>query len=103
MQKILVIIDDNELKALAYECISTLNADESGILFIHNGAFLPILLPDKNKIEEFIKNGIPLFGIFRDFMLRGIEAKVGNQVQLLDYNEFIKLIMEEYNKVLSFL
>jgi len=103
MSKILVIIDDNSLKELAYECIRTMSVDKPGILFIHNGAFLPILLPDKNKIQEFIEKGIPLFGIFRDFMLRGIEAKIGNELQLVDYNEFIKLIMEEYDKVISFL
>ena len=97
------MIDDNQLKELAYECISTLNPGESGILFIHNGSYLPILLPDKNKIQEFIVSGIPVFGIFRDFVLRGIEAKIGNDIQLVDYNEFIQLIMEDYDKVISFL
>ena len=97
------MIDDNELKHLAYKCIETMYGDEPGILFIHNGAYLPILEPDKNKIQEFIDKKVPLYGIFRDFMLRGIEDKVENVVEMVDYNEFIELIMEEFDKVISFL
>ena len=103
MSKILVMIDDNGLKQVAYRCIETMDEDEPGILFIHNGAFLPIIAPDKDKIQEFIDKKIPLYGIFRDFMLRGVESQVEETVELVDYNEFIELIMDEYDKVISFL
>jgi len=103
MSKILVMIDDNDLKPIAYRCIETMDEDEPGILFIHNGAYLPVLTPDKNKIKEFIDKKIPLYGIFRDFMLRGVEAQVEDTVELVDYTEFIELIMDDYDKVVSFL
>ncbi len=103
MSKILVMIDDNDLKEVAYKCIETMDEDEPGILFIHNGAYLPIIEPDKNKIKEFINKKIPLYGIFRDFMLRGLEEIIQDTIELVDYNEFIELIMNDFDKVVSFL
>ncbi|MHA1145382.1 MAG: DsrH/TusB family sulfur metabolism protein [Candidatus Helarchaeota archaeon] len=102
MTKILVMIDDNGFKELAYKCIETMEHDEPGILFIHNGAYLPLLSPDKDKISEFQEKKIPMFGIFRDFVLRGIEEAFGDKIELVDYNEFINLIMDDYDKVVSF-
>ncbi|MHA1269890.1 MAG: DsrH/TusB family sulfur metabolism protein [Candidatus Helarchaeota archaeon] len=102
MTKILVMIDDNEFKELAYNCIETIESGCSGVLLLQNGAYLSIISPDREKIQEFINNKIPVYGIFRDFMLRGIEEKVEKYIELIDYNEFINLIMIKYDKVISF-
>ena len=102
MVKNLVMIDDNNFKNMAYKCIETMDKEEAGILLILNGAYLPLFSPDKEKIQEFRQKNIPIYGIVRDFVLRGLEEKFEELIELVDYNEFIELMMDEYDKVISF-
>lgn len=72
-------------------CLTTCTQHDS-ILFIEDGVFgvLPSA-PSIDALEKLSMQGTKIYALSRDVNARGLTQKISEFVQLIDYDEFVKL------------
>jgi sulfur relay protein TusB/DsrH len=71
-----------------------------GILHIQDACVALILPEYLNKIAN---NRIELYGLKADCEARGLLEKVDKRVTIVDYQGWVKLVMDEYDKIVSWI
>lgn len=77
------------------------NGHEVGVLLIQDSV-LACFKGGKNIIAEAASEGIKIYAIKEDLEARGIfENKLHPEIEAVDYDKAISVIMEEYDKVIT--
>lgn len=74
--------------------------EKVGILHIQD-ACITLTLPD--HLEEITDERIKLYGLKADCEARGLSKKINKSVRIIDYDGWVKLVMNEYDKIVSWL
>jgi len=70
-----------------------MNAD--GILLLEDGVFCAISgAPGAEELQSLIKRGVKVFALNGDIKARGLSEKIQPNIQLIDYDGFVKLSIE---------
>jgi len=88
---------DSILK-LASEMVET--GEKVGIIHIQD-ACIAVTLP------EYVKNAangrLKLYGLKADCEARGLLGKIDKRITIVDYRGWVKLVMDEYDKIVSWI
>jgi len=77
--------------------------NDVGIVLMQDSVFITTKKSEKSKIlEEIMANGIIVYAIEADCKARGISDVVLEGVKKVTYEDFIDLVMENYEKTVSF-
>ena len=74
--------------------------EKVGILHIQD-ACIALTLPE--YIRKIANQKLKLYGLKADCEARGLLRKIGKQVTIVDYQEWVKLVMNEYDKIVSWI
>jgi len=73
--------------------------EKVGILHIQD-ACIALTLPE--YIENTANYGLKLYGLRADCEARGLR-KMDKRVAIVDYREWVRLVMDEYDKIVSWI
>jgi len=77
--------------------------NEVGIVLMQDSVLITTKKSEKSKmLEEIMANGIDVYVIDADCKARGISDVVLEGVNKVGYEKFIDLVMENYEKTVSF-
>ncbi len=83
------------------EIVSPLRAagDEVAVLLVQDGVFMA----DKGcrHAQRLVQAGVKLYVSRPHMESRGLSSRLGVPVTLVDYDQIVDLIMEQYDKVIS--
>ena len=69
--------------------------ENDGILLLEDGVFgILTSAPGAEELQILIKRGIKVFALINDIKARGLEEKVAQDIELIDYNEFVQLTLD---------
>src|SRR6188474_2179712 len=69
--------------------------ESDGILLLEDGVFGTLTsAPGAEELQILIKRGVKVFALINDIKARGLEEKVAQDIELIDYNEFVQLTLE---------
>jgi sulfur relay protein TusB/DsrH len=74
--------------------------EKVGILHIQD-ACVALSLPE--YLRKILDYRIELFGLKADCEARGLLKKVDKRVTIVDYRGWVKLVMDKYNKIVSWI
>ncbi len=70
-------------------------ANEDALLLIEDGVFGGISnSPDAIALLDLINRGINIYALSEDVGARGIEKKIYSQIQMINYDGFVKLALD---------
>lgn len=76
--------------------------NDVGIVLMQDSVLITKKSEKSKMLEEIMANGIDVYAIEADCKARGISDVVLEGVKKVGYEEFIDLIMENYEKTVSF-
>jgi sulfur relay protein TusB/DsrH len=77
--------------------------NDVGIVLMQDSVLITTKKSDKSKmLKEMMINGINVYAIEADFKARGLSDVVLDGVKKVSYEDFIDLVMENYEKTVSF-
>jgi len=88
---------DSILK-LASEMVK--KGEKVGILHIQD-ACIALTLPE--YVENTANYGLKLYGLKADCKARGLLGMIDKRVAIADYREWVRLVMDEYDKIVSWI
>jgi len=74
--------------------------EEVGILHIQD-ACIALTLPE--YLRRTAKNRLELYGLREDCEARGLLKKIDKRVILVDYQGWVKLVMDKYDSIVSWI
>jgi len=74
--------------------------EKVGILHIQD-ACIALTLPE--YLKKMANQKLKLYGLKADCEARGLLKKIGKKVTIIDYQGWVKLVMDEYDKIVSWL
>ena len=76
----------------------TAREEKVGILHIHDSC---IALTSDEYFKKLVDAGLNVYVLKADCEARGILKKVKKGVKIVDYKDWVKLVMEEYDRIVS--
>jgi sulfur relay protein TusB/DsrH len=76
--------------------------NEIGIVLMQDAVLITKKSEKSKMLEEIMANGIIVYAIEADCKARGISDVVLDGVKPVSYDDFIDLVMENYEKTVSF-
>ncbi len=103
MAKILYLIDkkygEEGLKLV--KAVNSSGKHEIGVILIQDGIYLA--LREKKQIFKLVEEGISFFATKKDVNMRGLSEKIDRtNIKLVEYSELVDLVMEKYEKIISY-
>lgn len=83
---------------IASEMVET--KEKVGILCIQD-ACIALTLPE--YLRKIANQKLKLYGLKADCEARGLLKKIGEQVTIVDYQEWVRLVMDKYDKIVSWI
>lgn len=74
--------------------------EKVGVLHIQD-ACIALTLPE--YLGKIVDHRFELYGLKADCEARGLLEKVEKRVKILDYKGWVKLVMDEYDKIVSWI
>jgi sulfur relay protein TusB/DsrH len=74
--------------------------EKVGILHIQD-ACIALTLPE--YLRKIADNAVELYGLRADCEARGLLKKIDKRVRIVDYQGWVKLVMDEYGKIVSWI
>jgi tRNA 2-thiouridine synthesizing protein B len=69
--------------------------ERDGILLLEDGVFGAITsAPGADELQLLIQCGVKVFALTNDIKARGLEEKLAPNIELIDYNTFVKLTLD---------
>lgn len=88
----------NSILKIASEMVDI--GEKVGILHIQD-ACIALTLPE--YLEKTADRRLRLYGLRADCEARGLLKKIDKRVAIVDYDGWVKLVMDEYNKIVSWI
>ncbi|MFX1520884.1 MAG: sulfurtransferase complex subunit TusB [Promethearchaeota archaeon] len=76
--------------------------NDVGIVLMQDAVLITKKSEKSKMLEEIMTNGIKIYALEADCKARGINEMVIEGVKKVSYEEFIDLLMEDYEKTVSF-
>ncbi|MHA2061864.1 MAG: sulfurtransferase complex subunit TusB [Candidatus Sifarchaeia archaeon] len=76
--------------------------NDIGIVLLQDSVLITKKSEKSKMLEEIMANGITIYAIEADCKARGIRDVVLEGVKTISYEEFVDLVMEDYEKTVSF-
>lgn len=92
----------SDLERVAELAVKQKEENEVGIVLMQDAVLITKKSQKSKLLEELMVNGINIFVIEADCNARGISEMVIEGVKKVGYEEFIDLVMEDYEKTISF-
>lgn len=73
-----------------------------GLVLMQDAVIITKKSMKSELLEKILSNGIKVYVLDADCKAKGIAEKVVEGIQKIGYEEFIDLLMEEYEKTISF-
>jgi sulfur relay protein TusB/DsrH len=74
------------------------NKEKVGILLIQDASVAATI---KDYCKKLADNGVRLYALKEDCEARGLLEKVEKDVKMVDYEGWVKLVMDEYERIVS--
>jgi len=69
--------------------------NQDGILLLEDGVFGALKnAPYEEELSQLINQGVKVYALYSDVKARGINDKLRSDIELTDYNGFVKLSTE---------
>jgi tRNA 2-thiouridine synthesizing protein B len=69
--------------------------ENDGILLLEDGVFGTLTsAPGAEELQALIKRGVKVFALINDIKARGLEEKLAQDIELIDYNKFVRLTLD---------
>jgi len=72
--------------------------EKVGVLHIHDSC---IALTSDAYSEKLVDAGLKVYALKADCEARGLLKKIKKGVKIVDYNDWVKLVMDEYDRIVS--
>jgi len=74
------------------------NGEKVAVLFIQDACLAATM---NEYCDKLVKNKIEVYALKADCEARGLLEKVGKDVKIIEYREWVKLMMDTHNKIIS--
>ena len=74
--------------------------EKVGLLHIHDSC---IALTSDEYSKKLVDAGINVYTLKADCEARGLLKKIKKRVEMVDYKDWVKLVMDEYDRIVSWI
>ena len=75
--------------------------EKIGILFIQNGVYNEIESVKDNTLKDQDRPVVNIYFLKPDMLARGLENKIKKDAKLVDYDGFLDLVVNEYERIVN--
>lgn len=72
--------------------------EKVGVLHIHNSC---TALTSDEYSKRLVDAGLNVYALKADCKVRGMLKKIKKRVKIVDYRDWVKLVMDEYDRIVS--
>ena len=96
LSKSLFVGDYASILAIAFRAVQ--KGEKVGVLHIHDSC---IALTSDEYSKKFVDAGLNVYALKADCEARGLLKKIKKEVKIVDYTGWVKLVMNEYDRIVS--